>query len=304
MRTLTALPFLALAAAIALTGCSSSTTSSSAAVADGTVSVVATTNVYGDIVKSIGGSHVTVTSIITDPSQDPHSFEGSAQVQLALSKADIVIENGGGYDDWAKTLLSGANNSAATVINVANLSGYDLTPASGDFNEHLWYDFPTIAKFADRVAAELSKEDPTDAASFTSAGTTFRAALTKLETREATLANKVTGTGVAITEPVPLYMLQASGFTNVTPPQFSEAVEEGSDVAPAVLQTTLELFGSGDAKMLVYNAQTNGPETDRVVAAAKKAGVPVVPVTETMPEGDNYLGWMTHNLDAIATAAS
>jgi zinc/manganese transport system substrate-binding protein len=299
MRSLLPLSIVALGAVLTVTGCAAP-----APADDGTLSVVASTNTYGSIATAIGGSHISVTSIISDPSQDPHSFEGSAQVQLALAKADIVIENGGGYDDWATTLLAGAGNPDATVLTVADISGYNQKPASGEFNEHLWYDFPTMQKLARSIVAALSKEDPADAASFTRAAAAFDASLTKLEAQEAALAKTATGTGVAITEPVPLYLLDASGFTNVTPSDFSEAVEEGSDVTPAVLQKTLGLFASGAARLLVYNAQTSGPETDQLVAAAKAAGTPIVPVTETMPAGNSYIGWMTANLAAITAAAS
>jgi zinc/manganese transport system substrate-binding protein len=258
--------------------------------------------VYGDIAATIGGPDVTVTSILDDPSQDPHSFEGSAQVQLALSKATIVIENGGGYDDWTDTLLAGADNADAVVLNAVDISGFDQEPAEGELNEHVWYDFPTVQKLVERLVSELSTADPANADTFAANAATFETSLDALEAREAELATSAKGTGVAVTEPVPLYLLAASGFTNVTPEAFSEAVEEGSDVSPAVLEKTVALFASGDAALLVYNEQTSGPETEQVIAAAKAAGAGVVPVTETLPTGEHYLDWMSANLDAISAA--
>jgi zinc/manganese transport system substrate-binding protein len=285
---------IALVAALALAGCATAPQKD-----DGLVHIVASTNVYGDIAHTIGGSDVSVTSIINDPSQDPHSFEASAQVQLALSKADVVIENGGGYDDWADTLLSGAGNADATVLNATKVSGYQT---GGQFNEHLWYDFPTVQKVVEQLVTTLSAEAPASAATFRSNADTFEAGLSALEAAETGLAAASNGAGVAITEPVPLYLLTASGFTNVTPAAFSEAIEEGTDVSPAVLAETLAIFTNHTARLLVYNAQTTGPETEQVLAAAKAAGVPVVPVTETMPHNSTYLKWMTANLQAIAAA--
>lgn len=287
-----------LLAALVLSGCATETTTEGTS-DDGLITVVSSTNVYGDIVSSIGGDLVDVTSIIEDPSQDPHSFEGNARVQLALSKADIVIENGGGYDDWAATLLSGADNSTAVVLNASDISGHDQEPAEGEFNEHVWYDFPSMEKLVTELASELGELSPDDAATFDQNAATFIAGLDELEQRASELASTVDGAGVAITEPVPVYLLDAAGFQNVTPDAFSEAIEEGSDVSPSVLLDTLGLFASGEARVLVYNEQTTGPETEQVLAAAEAAGTPVVAVTETLPEGRDYLSWMSANLDAL-----
>lgn len=281
----------------ALAGCAPATESSEGE--SGLIRVVASTNVYGDIATTIGGDLVQVTSILEDPSQDPHSFEANAQVQLELSKADLVIENGGGYDDWAQTLLAGANNPDAVVLDATDISGYDQ---GGEFNEHVFYDFPTMGKLGDELAENFGTLDPSGKDTFLANAAAFGAALAALEAREATIKSDHGGEGVVITEPVPGYLLDASGLTDVTPSDFSEAIEEGTDVSPAVLAHTLALIADGTAQLLVYNAQTSGPETDRVLAEAKKQGMPTIPVTETLPAGDDYLGWMAANLDAIEKA--
>ena len=289
------------AGTLVLAGCAAGPAASgSGATASGPIPIVASTNVYGDIAATIGGGAVDVTSLMTNPAQDPHSFEASAQNQLAISKAAIIIENGGGYDDFMGTMTKSAN-STATVLNVVDLSG-KKPDANGDLNEHVWYDFPTIAKFADQYAADLGKADPSKASTFTANAAAFTAKLTALQAREAALKAKYAGEGVAITEPVPLYMLDAIGLVDKTPPAFSHAIEDGTDVSPAILKSTVDLFSSGAVKLLAYNAQTSGPETDRVIGAAKAAHVPVVPVTETLPEGKDYVSWMSGNLDNIAAA--
>nr|WP_193570994.1 zinc ABC transporter substrate-binding protein [Diaminobutyricibacter tongyongensis] len=282
-----------------LAGCSAGA-SGTGATASGTIPVVASTNVYGDIAATIGGDAVAVTALITNPAQDPHSFEASAQNQLALSKAAIIIENGGGYDDFMGTMMKAAHTKA-TVLNVVDISG-KKPDANGDLNEHVWYDLPTVAKFADTYATQLGKADPSKAATFTANAAAFTAKLTALQSREAALKTKYAGEGVAITEPVPLYMLDAIGLVDKTPPAFSHAIEQGTDVSPAVLKSTVDLFRGGAVKLLAYNAQTSGPETDKVITAAKSANVPVVPVTETLPPGKDFIGWMSGNLDAIAAA--
>ncbi|MFF4029867.1 metal ABC transporter solute-binding protein, Zn/Mn family [Streptomyces sviceus] len=299
---------LLLGASVALlTGCGSSTDSGSdggvsgAPAAASKVAVVASTDVYGDIVSHIGGDKVSVTSVISDPDQDPHSYEASTQNQLALSKAKIVVENGGGYDDFVDRMLRSGGNSSAEVINAVKVSGR-TAPKGGELNEHVWYDFPTVSRIADRIAAALGKADPANAATFTKNADAFKAGLKPLEATEAQIKKAHGGEAIAITEPVPLYMTGASGLVNKTPADFSEAIEEGDDVSPKVLQEALALFTAKQVKALVYNAQTSGPQTERSEQAARAAGIPVVPVTETLPTGKDYLSWMTGNVDALANA--
>ncbi|MEW2118752.1 zinc ABC transporter substrate-binding protein [Streptomyces sp. NPDC005474] len=294
------------ASLVLLTGCGSSSDSggdksgAQEPVASAKVAVVASTNVYGDIVERIGGAKVDVTSIISDPEQDPHSYEANTQNQLALSKAKVVVENGGGYDDFVDRMLK-SGGSSAEVVNAVNVSG-KTAPKGGELNEHVWYDFPSVAKIVDRIADALGKADTADAAVFTKNAEAFKAKLTALEAKEARIKKEHAGEGIAITEPVPLYLTTASGLINRTPAAFSEAIEEGDDVSPRTLQATLAVFADHQVKALVYNEQTSGPQTEKSEAAAKAAGIPVVPVTETLPAGQDYLGWMTANVDALANA--
>jgi zinc/manganese transport system substrate-binding protein len=257
--------------------------------------------VYGDIVKTIGGPAVAVTSIIDNPEKDPHEYEADARTQLALSKAQLVIENGGGYDDFMDTMLKSAQTKP-TVINVADVSGRNQHPADGEFNEHLWYDFPTVEKLAAQLVTDLSAAAPGQAATFESNGKAFTAQLGHLQQDEAAIKAKHAGEGVAITEPVPLYLLEAAGLVNKTPETFSAAIEEDTDVPPAVLKETEDLFDTKLVKLLAYNQQTTGPQTEAVLAAAKRNNIPVVPVTETLPTDQTYLSWMQANLRAVSSA--
>ncbi|NMO50043.1 zinc ABC transporter solute-binding protein [Actinoplanes sp. TBRC 11911] len=290
---------------MAMSACGSSSSASpgpsAASTASTTLSVVASTNVYGDIVKQIAGDKVKITSIISDPDADPHSYEANSRTQLELSKADVVIENGGGYDDFVDTMLKAAKNTNATVFNVVDISG-KKAPAGGDLNEHVWYDFPTVEKFVDQLTSTLAAKDPADASTFNAGAAAFNQKLTQMQGTEASIKAAHAGAGAAITEPVPLYMLEASGLVNKTPPAFSEAIEEGTDVSASTLADTLALFSQKKVALLAYNEQTSGPETEKVLTAAKSAGIPVVPVTETLPTGKDYVSWMTGNLSAIQTA--
>jgi zinc/manganese transport system substrate-binding protein len=304
---------VALAAVVVLgvVGCSPSSagnpsgspTSPSVASGAGVVSVVASTNVYGDIVKTIGGPAVAVTSIIDRPDKDPHEYEGDAQTQLALSKAQLVIENGGGYDDFVGIMLKSVRTKPI-VINVADVSGLNQHPASGAFNEHLWYDFPTVEKLAAQLVTDLSAAAPGQAATFESNAQDFTAKLGQLQRDEAAIKAKHAGEGVAITEPVPLYLLEAAGLVNKTPEAFSEAIEENTDLPPAVLIETENLFDTKQVTVLAYNQQTTGPQTEAVLAAAERNSIGVVAVTETLPADQTYLSWMKANLQALSGALS
>jgi zinc/manganese transport system substrate-binding protein len=316
--------------ALALTGCSASAAEGDAA--DGTVAVVASTNVYGDIAAQIGGDLVSVTSLIDSAAQDPHSYEASAQDQLALSKAALVIENGGGYDPFIDSLLSASDNGDVAVVNATDASGLlDADHSEEDhaaeeesteehseeehseddghnhiegFNEHVWYSFHGMEHVAEEIAHQLSEIDADNAATYEQNLASFVGKIAELEATAEELHATTEGQGVAITEPVPLYLLEEVGLTNLTPEDFSEAIEEGTDVAPLVLQETLALFDANSVSLLAYNEQTAGSETEQVAAAAEEAGVPVVLFTETLPDGADYFSWMTENLEAISAAVT
>ena len=264
------------------------------------IRIVASTNVYGDVARRIAGGSAEVTSLISDPAQDPHGFEASPQALVALSKADIVIENGGGYDDFVDNLRKTAGNDP-TVLNVVDLSGF-AAQQGDELNEHVWYDFPTMAKFVDELATALGKADPSGASGFTANATAFKGDLTRMQGEEAKIKAAHGGAGVAITEPVPLYLLTAAGLVNKTPAEFSEAIEEDTDVPPVVLQETLKLFSDRQVALLTYNEQTAGAQTDAVLQAARSNNIPVVGVTETLPAGKDYVSWMNGNLTALAAA--
>lgn len=312
------------ATSLVLAGCASPGGSPAA---DGDLlQVVASTDVYGDIASRVGGDLVDVTSIITGQTQDPHSYEASARDQLALAKADVVIENGGGYDPFIDTLLAGITTSEPVVVTASEVSGLleadeaddaaadEADEAEGDdhaahddvhiegFNEHVWYSFHGMENLATALAGEFGALDPANEAVYVENLEGFIGELAGLEERAAELRTSVEGNGVAVTEPVPVYLLDEIGLVNLTPDAFSEAFEQGADVPPAVLQETLALFPAGSVSLLAYNEQTTGPETEQVRRAAEDAGVAVVSLSETMPEDSDYIGWMTENLDALSQA--
>ncbi|HUX69815.1 MAG TPA: zinc ABC transporter substrate-binding protein [Cellulomonadaceae bacterium] len=291
----------AVTALIALGACSTSGSTSSApsGSTSGTIAVVASTNVWGDLVQTIGGSAVTVTSIISDPNADPHSYEANAQTELAIAKAAVVIENGGGYDDFVATMVK-ASGTKATVLDAVTISG--KKSVAGQLNEHVWYDFASVDKVVAAISAALTAADPAQADLFSANASALTAQVAGLQQQLAAVKAAHAGAGVAITEPVPVYLLDGAGLVDRTPAAFSAAIEAQTDVPPAVMQSTLALFTQHDVAALVYNEQAVGPQTTTVLDAARRAGVPVVPVTETLPAGKTYVTWMSSTITALASA--
>jgi zinc/manganese transport system substrate-binding protein len=283
----------------------------------GAIEVVTSTNVYGDIVKAIGGDKVDVKAIITKTSQDPHSYEASAQDKLVISKAKLVVENGGGYDEFLHKIADETKIGHENMISAVEVSGLAPEEEShsadahsdephahdhGSFNEHVWYSLDTMGKLADAVAAKLGSLDAGSASTFTGNADAFKAKLNGLTTTLNNVKAANEHQPVAITEPVPLYLLEAAGLENKTPEAYSAAVEEGTDVPASVLKETTDLLGSKSVRFLAYNEQTEGPQTEAVKRAAEASGVPVLNFTETLPEGKDYVQWMADNVESIASA--
>jgi zinc/manganese transport system substrate-binding protein len=293
---------LTLATALALVGCAQSSTAlepGATSAAQAKIAVVASTNVWGSIAQEIGGSRVSVVSFIDDPNKDPHEYAASPRNQLELSRAQVVIENGGGYDDFMDTVLSNAANPKLTVLNAVDLTGH----ANDDpLNEHVWYDLDGVLAVGQKLADTFTTIDAEHSKDFERNLELFTLTLQTLSVEEKYNRGLYHGVGVAITEPVPLYLLDSLGLVNETPQGFSKAIEDGTDAPPAVLKATIDLFDSHRVSLLVYNEQTTGAETEAVLAAANKNGIPVVSVRETLPAGEDYLSWMTDNLNRIGKA--
>jgi zinc/manganese transport system substrate-binding protein len=271
------------------------------------LTIVSSTNVWGDIASSIGGDLVQVVSIIDSFSQDPHSYEASARDQLAVNDADLVIANGGGYDSFIDTLAVAAGNSNIIYAylpeegeeddHATEEDGHDHDHDHG--NEHVWYDFHVVEDFATRLADQLKTLDPDNAAQYTANLEDFLVGIESLEERVAAVAASVSGAKVISSEPVADYLLAELGLTNVTPESFSQAIEEELDVSPADLLEIQNLISSNSVDLFVVNIQTGSVQIDALVELAESSGIAVIQVSELLPEGLSYLAWMEQNISAI-----
>lgn len=283
--------------ALALTACG---TSGAASSPDGTVRVVASTDVWGSVADAVGGRYVDVTSIIHDPSQDPHDYQTSPADAATISKAQLALYNGDGYDDFFSTDLSAVTSGGLPTVVAFDLSGQAPTK---DSNEHVFYDLPTVAKVADAVASRLSHIQPAHAADFTRNAAAFDKGIAALLTTVHGIGAAHPGRRAVVTEPVADYLLHAAGVTDATPPAFEHAVESDTDVPVSAINDTTTLITGRKVAVLVNNAQAETDLTTQLGNAATSADVPVVNVTETLPQGaTGYLAWMTGQVRALSAA--
>ncbi len=260
------------------------------------IRIVAAENMWGALAERLGGEHVRVQSILSNPDQDPHLFEVSPGVARAIARADIVIRNGIGYDPWMKGLLGARGKAPDAVLCVADLAGRH----DGD-NPHLWYDPTVMPLVARALSAQLAKEDPADSAFYAERLKQVLAAIAPVSAKAAALRARFAGTPVTATEPVFGLMAQAMGL-DMRNRRFQLAVMNDTEPAAsdvAAMETDLRQHR---VRLLITNSQASDSAADRLKRIAAESGVPTVGVTETEPAGKSYEDWMLEQLDAVASA--
>ena len=280
-----------------LNACSGATTGSTTPSSSTAINVVAAENFYGDIVKQLGGSHVSVTSIISHPNVDPHEYESSVKTAIQVSQAQLVIENGGGYDDWMDKILSGSPNPNRFV-----LKGFDIAQVKLPENEHVWYSIDNAATIAQAITNDLKKLDPGDAATFENNFQMFKQSLQPIQQKIAEIKSKYAGTPVGLTETIYLYQAVPLGLNVLTPFEFQKAMAEGNEPPADTVVTAENQVTHHQIKVLIYNVQTVTPSTTKLENDARAQNIPIVPVSETMPPGKTYQTWMLDQLNVLEQA--
>lgn len=286
-------------ASLLLAGCASATSASSSK--PGVINAVGTENEYANVLSQIGGRYVQVSSIISNPNTDPHTFEASPSVAEEVSHAELIVQNGVGYDSFIDNLESASPNPKRKVIVAQKVLGLpDKTP-----NPHLWYSPKTMPAVAKVMASDLSELDPSHKAYFQARLQAFDASLKPWFEAIAVFKAKYPGTPVATTEPVADYMLEAMGMRNLTPFAFQADIMNGVDPAPEDVTLEDGFFIKHQVKVFCYNQQVVDSLTTSVRQTAQSAGVPVVGVYETMPTpGYDYQSWMVAEVAAIEAAVA
>ncbi len=247
--------------------------------------------------KQLGGNHVSVTSILSDPNIDPHQYEANVQTAVQVSKAQLVIENGGGYDDWMDKILSGSPNPNRFV-----LKGFDIAQVKLPENEHVWYSIDNAATIAQAITNDLQKLDPADAAAFENNFQMFKQSLQPIQQKIAEIKSKYAGTSVGLTETIYLYQAVPLGLNVLTPFEFQKAMAEGNEPPADTVVTAENQITHHQIKVLIYNVQTVTPSTTKLENDARAQNIPIVPVSETMPPGKTYQTWMLDQLNVLEQA--
>lgn len=288
--------FVAIVAVLGVAG-----SGAGAIAAPSVINAIGVQNEYADVISQIGGQHVHVTALMTDPNTDPHTFEASPGIARQIAAADLVVVNGVGYDDWVGKIIAAAPNADRKVINVQHLLGLpDSTP-----NPHLWYDPKTMPVVADALVKTLSALMPDKAGVFETNAKVFKASLQPWYDAIAAFRKDYPNTPVAGTEPVANYMLQAAGTDIRTPFSLQSAIMDGTDPSPQDVSKQNALLSGHEVKVFAYNQQVTGALTKSFLDLAKKHHLPVVAVYETMPQpGYHYQSWMLAEVDALRRAVA
>ena len=262
------------------------------------VVAVGAENEYANVIGQIGGKYVDTTAIMSNPNTDPHSFEASPSVARVVSAAQLIVQNGAGYDTFMNTIEAASPNSKRMVIEVQHTLGLPGHPA----NPHLWYRPDAMTAVAKAIARDLSRLEPAHASYFREHLASFDRSLAPWFQAIAKFKADHPGTAVATTEPVADYMLQAAGTDNKTPFSLQADIMNGVDPAPQDISFQDGLLADHKVKVFLYNEQVTDSVTQSFLALAKKSGIAVVGVYETMPTGYDYQSWMLAEVRALDRA--
>ena len=323
---------IAAAAGLVLAGCGTGDAESTGS--GDKLKVVTSTNVYADLASQVAGDAADVEPIISDASKDPHDYEATSNDQLKLSKADVVIVNGGGYDAFMTTLLEAADKDPKVVngVEVSELPGAEENSANephdhgeeghdhdhgeeghdhgeeghdhdhGAFNEHIWYSVSAMKNVVDSIEETLSEEDPDNKAAYEENADKLQGELDGLMKKADEVKKTGEGKKSAATEPVALWLFEDLGLETITPQKFLSAVEAGSDAAPVVLKQAQDQVKNKEVAVLGFNPQAVNEQAETLRKSADDAGVPVVELPETLNEGETYVDWMGSHIDDVEKA--
>lgn len=295
---------LSVAVLATTTGCgggstNSASSSSTGAAAGPKLVVVSTINAWGSIASQLGGDRVQATSLITNPDTDPHDYQPAAGDARSVATARVVVENGIGYDAWADKLIASSPNPQRTVINVGDTVG---VPKDG--NPHQWYSPDSVNKVIDAITNAYKAADPADASYFDQQRQQYLdQGLAKYHQEINTIKSTYGGTPIGASESIVSPLSEALGLQLLTPAEFLKAISEGTDPSPADKATIDQQIASKAIKVYVFNSQNSTPDIQAQVDAAKKQGIPVTTVTETLaPATATFQDWQSTQLSQLADA--
>ncbi len=269
------------------------------------VKVVVSIDQWGDIVSQLGGACADVTTLLAGSSVDPHDYEPAPSDAVAFEGAQLIVLNGGHYDEWAAKLAT-ASAPDAPVVNAVELRGGHTDDAGHDHaegNPHVWYDPAVVTAVAEAVGAHLSELSADAAGYFSERQAEFADSMKAYNDTIAAIQTGAAGKSYSATESVFDDMAAALGLADRTPEGYQVAAANESEPSPADLDAFLRLLSERGVDVLIYNTQTEGSVPEQIRTAAEQAGIPVVDVTETVPSGaGSFQDWQVGQLDSLAEA--
>lgn len=269
----------------------------------GKLNVIASTDVWGAVASAVAGDRAGVRSIYTSPDGDPHEFEPTAQDTATIGGADVIVENGADYDAYMDKAQKNPDTPVISAFDAYKKANPDAPTGEGQVNEHFFYDFAVVKAVATDLADAMAEKDPPNRNAYEANAQEFGRQIDELQAKVAQIKASDAGKRVAQTEPLAAYLLAEAGLVDATPSAFTDAVEAGNDPPAAAIATTEDLIGKKEVAALLYNVQAVDETTKRLLSVAGSNGLPVVKISETLPEGvSSYVAWQTTNVDAIASA--
>ncbi len=263
--------------------------------------VVASTDVWGSVASAVTGHHVAVKSILSGADADPHSYAASPSDAAAITDAALVVYNGGGYDPWVDQVLA-KHPAVKSVAAYSFLGTTNATSGGQPPNEHVFYDLNVAKSVASSIADRMAAVDPGEAADYRANAAEFCRGADAITISEHAIASAYPNVGVIATEPDVYYLLTASGLVDRTPAAFTAANENETDPSPADMASVLDLVSHHQVSALLVNPQTSTTAINALEDAARRAGVPVTEVTETLPRGTDYLTWQRNTVNRLLAA--
>lgn len=262
---------------------------------NGTIEVAASVNQWGTVAKALGGDNVNVTSIINSTNVDAHDYEPTTSDIAKLQKAQVIIVNGAGYDAWA---VKAAQTANAIIVNAAEIGGVN----DGE-NPHVWFSADVRKAVAQAITEAYEQADAAKKNDFDKMNDQWAAEENNVESKIAEVKQKTDGLAYAATESVASYLAEDIGLADATPSGYARATANESEPTPTDIKQFTDALKAGEIKLLVVNTQEGSELTGKITDAAKSVEVPMVELTEQMPEQyDSLTAWMEGLVDAFSQA--
>lgn len=262
---------------------------------NGTIEVAASVNQWGTVAKALGGDNVNVTSIINSTNVDAHDYEPTTSDIAKLQKAQVIIVNGAGYDAWA---VKAAQTANAIIVNAAEIGGVN----DGE-NPHVWFSADVRKAVAQAITEAYEQADAAKKNDFDKMNDRWTAEENNVESKIAEVKQKTDGLAYAATESVASYLAEDMGLADATPSGYARAIANESEPTPTDIKQFTDALKAGEIKLLVVNTQEESELTGKITDAAKSVEVPMVELTEQMPEQyDSLTAWMEGLVDAFSQA--